>query len=302
MKETEPTIELPAKSTEFIAHRDTMLLVDQLLEYSKGNVKGTAIINEDNPFLDKSGIVSRICLVEIIAQTVASGKGYEAMIYKESPKTGFLVGVNDFNFLGDVKINDKLTITSQEESHVGDFTIISGKIEVNSKIVAHGNLKFYEIEGDPVKSPSKFDNSLSGEALPDTANRSFLPINDKSPFFKSISESSFDFKTFDQNTKASASFCFKNNFIGFEGHFPDYPILPGVVMMEILLLLAETLFEKPLEIKTIRKAKFSKQSYAEDLLNAELSMTLVENLWTINAKLACNDMPVSSLILKASSN
>ena len=298
MKETESMMQLPAKSTEFIAHRETMLLVEELLEYSVGRVKGTATIKKDNPFLDDSGTVGRNCLVEIIAQTVASGKGYEAIINGETFKTGFLVGVNDFNFHEDVKVNDKLIITSTEESHIGDFTIVRGEIAVENKIVALGNLKFYELSGEPPKTADTPPEELQA----DTTNSGGISINNSTPFFNAISESAIDFKISESKDKASASFRFNNNFIGFKGHFPDFPILPGVVMMETMMVLAEALCKKPLKIATIIRAKFSKQSLPGELLSAELSMTLVDNLWKINAKLLNNGSPVSSLIVKASSN
>ncbi|MDH3974907.1 MAG: hypothetical protein OEV42_11570 [Deltaproteobacteria bacterium] len=297
MESMKSIFQLPTNSTEFIPHRETMLLVDELLQYGEGKIRGTAKITRDNPFLDESGAVGQNCLVEIMAQTVAAGNGYDCMLRGDTLKTGFLVGVNDFSFYEDVRIGDELTITTKEESSFGDFSFVEGSINAGSRLIAKGNLKLYEIKGAPEKTadwkpPEEGDGTAEGRAI---------PVNDKTPFFKAISRSSINFHINDDKEQVTSDFCFKDNFPGFKGHFPQFPILPGVIMMETIMVLAETLCRKELKIINISKAKFSRQSYPGDLLSGEVSITSRGNLRQINAKLTCNGRPVSSLILEAAS-
>ena len=55
------------------------------------------------------------------------------------------------------------------------------------------------------------------------------------------------------------SYSFDNDFIGFSGHFPGYPILPAVLQ----LLLAQLLIEKQkgykIKVTSLKKAKFLSQ-------------------------------------------
>lgn len=295
MENSGPIYSLPSKSKEFIPHKQTMLLVDELLEYNEGNIKGTATIKKENPFLTPSGKISRNCLVEIMAQTVASGNGYLARVKGDTLKTGFLVGVNDFTFYEDVSVGDELTILTNEESSFGDFSIVEGSINKGNNLIAKGSLKLYEITGAPEKP---VDEAASKKEKGGKSSDG-IPVSNKSLLFKAISESSSDFRISECKEEAGASFYFNDDFPGFDGHFPDFPILPGVVMLEMSMVLAEALSREDLKIINIAKAKFSKQSYPGDLIKGEVSMAFLKGLWQISARLSCNDSPVSSLLLNA---
>jgi 3-hydroxyacyl-[acyl-carrier-protein] dehydratase len=53
-----------------------------------------------------------------------------------------------------------------------------------------------------------------------------------------------------------AAFLFPRSFVGFQGHFPGNPILPGVCMIHSLLVLCQTRQERRLILKEIVSAKF----------------------------------------------
>jgi len=291
MNKYEVEIKLPSESLKFVPHRETMLLVDELLEYTTGNIKGKTLIKKDNPFLHDSGIMGRNCLVEIMAQTVAAGNGYNAMVRGDTLKTGFLVGVNDFTFFENVRVGDELLVLTNEDSTFGDFTMVQGNISRGKELIARGNLKLYEIAGAPVKpegTPSEAPETNKGSGGPITPSTN-------SPFFRAIRESSANFNIHESGAGAEADFIFKEDFIGFKGHFPGFPILPGVVMLETVMALAESLCGKKLKSERITKIKFSRQCYPGELLNAQVSMTYADDLWRINAKLSCGGSPVSSL-------
>ena len=55
------------------------------------------------------------------------------------------------------------------------------------------------------------------------------------------------------------SFCFDQNFIGFGGHFPEYPILPAVLQVLLAQLLAEEVIGSPLLVHSLIRAKFVQQ-------------------------------------------
>jgi len=52
------------------------------------------------------------------------------------------------------------------------------------------------------------------------------------------------------------NYCFIEDFIGFSGHFPGYPILPAFVEMLIALILVEELNGGGLKLATVKNAKF----------------------------------------------
>ncbi len=58
---------------------------------------------------------------------------------------------------------------------------------------------------------------------------------------------------------AEQRFCFAEDFIGFAGHFPGYPILPAILQTLLAQLVAEQLVGEPLEFLAMERAKFSRQ-------------------------------------------
>lgn len=53
------------------------------------------------------------------------------------------------------------------------------------------------------------------------------------------------------------SFTFAPDFIGFQGHFPGRPILPGVCEVQAALLLVEAHVHRPVRLRQIERARFS---------------------------------------------
>ncbi len=55
------------------------------------------------------------------------------------------------------------------------------------------------------------------------------------------------------------NFCFAAEFVGFDGHFPEFPILPAMVQMLIAQVLAEAVVGQPLTLASLGRAKFMQQ-------------------------------------------
>ncbi len=64
-------------------------------------------------------------------------------------------------------------------------------------------------------------------------------------------------KVFSQTAESVAGeFCFPASFSGFNGHFPEQPVLPGVCLIQAVLVLAESLHSAPPVLKEVVSAKF----------------------------------------------
>ncbi len=64
----------------------------------------------------------------------------------------------------------------------------------------------------------------------------------------------------------SAKLKFPTSFIGFKGHFPNMPILPGICKIKTVLLLSEILFAKKFTLKKIVQAKFNSIVLPDELI------------------------------------
>jgi 3-hydroxymyristoyl/3-hydroxydecanoyl-(acyl carrier protein) dehydratase len=101
------------------------------------------------------------------------------------------------------------------------------------------------------------------------------------------------------NFKLSARFCFPEKFIGFKGHFPDKPILPGVCKIQAAILMLEEAKHKSIRLKEILLAKF----FAPVTFNQEVVFSLEEhpenNLESlVEVKVNCAGKKIAELHLR----
>ena len=99
--------------------------------------------------------------------------------------------------------------------------------------------------------------------------------------------------------KTSARFNFTKEFIGFKGHFPTKPILPGVCKIQAALLVFQVRKHKNVRLAEIILAKF----FAPVTFNQELVFDLEEHPMnnsesTISVKVSCQDKKIAELQLR----
>ncbi len=66
----------------------------------------------------------------------------------------------------------------------------------------------------------------------------------------------------------TAEFLFPASFSGFDGHFPDQPVLPGICLIQAVLAAAEKTLDRKLELVEIVLAKFFSISRPDETLTA----------------------------------
>ena len=74
----------------------------------------------------------------------------------------------------------------------------------------------------------------------------------------------------DDGQELTARFCFSQEFIGFKGHFPGKPVLPGVCKIQAILCMLEEATHKTPQLKEIVSAKF----YTPVTCNEEIVCTV----------------------------
>ena len=99
--------------------------------------------------------------------------------------------------------------------------------------------------------------------------------------------------------KTTARFIFAKKFIGFKGHFPNKPILPGVCKIQAALLVLEERKHKNVRLAEIILAKF----FAPVTFNQELVFDLEEHPKnssesTVTVKVSCQDEKIAQLQLR----
>ncbi len=250
---------LPIKATEVVLHREPMLLVDELIEYREDRIMGTAIISSSNLFLSPDGTLEPVACVELIAQLVAAAQGYASKLRGEPPKQGFLVGVTNFDIYDtDVQDGDTVTIVAERSTIIKPIAIWHGKVEHRTKCMAEGNVKIWESEHETAmelpgkQSAKKHDMRVPDEQFP-------RAMSSRTIMYTSIARNMGNFVIDRDLSMATSRLFFPADFQGFQGHFPEYSILPGIVMLQIALMISEMLCGQPLRLTHIDYAKFSQQ-------------------------------------------
>jgi 3-hydroxyacyl-[acyl-carrier-protein] dehydratase len=93
---------------------------------------------------------------------------------------------------------------------------------------------------------------------------------------------------------ATKRYRFSNDFIGFSGHFPGYPILPAFVQIMMACTLAEELKGRTLEPATIEKAKFLLEIKPEQEILVRISERMIGTRPGFEARLVVNDQVAAS--------
>ncbi len=137
------SIDLPLAAEELIPHRLPMRLVDRLLQVDGMNAIAEAVVAAECPLVDAAGKLEDIALIELIAQSYASLKGYLDLSAGNPVRQGFLVGIKKLTRLETARVGDCLKIEIKTLAELDDFAVAEGQIWCADKMVARGEIKVW---------------------------------------------------------------------------------------------------------------------------------------------------------------
>ncbi len=151
---SQPKESLPQKAAQFIPHSGLMCVVDQLLS-TEGNIaETTAIVHADSPFAREDGTVEESIFVEMIAQSIAAGSGYELTKEQRRTQQGYLLGIKQMKIHGTARVGETLTVKAFKAAEFGDFGIIEGTVFRGVQVLASGEIKVVQlVEADSAGKP-----------------------------------------------------------------------------------------------------------------------------------------------------
>ncbi len=100
-----------------------------------------------------------------------------------------------------------------------------------------------------------------------------------------------------ESNTCEAKFCFDPNLSMFRGHFPDNPILPGVMQVEMVHLVMVRMTGANYRIIRVKKAKFIGQVFPGDQITVHLAVKDREDYLQVKAQLSVEGKKVGSVIL-----
>lgn len=111
--------------------------------------------------------------------------------------------------------------------------------------------------------------------------------------YKEVSESLVSFSSEDDNL--TAEYCFAKNREVFKGHFPEMPILPGVMQLEMVRQIAEKSTGLKLRISNLRKVKFMEQVMPEDRITLSVKLKDHDDILDLTAVLKVETKTVGKI-------
>jgi len=277
------TSSLPAKAIKLIPHRAGMKLIDALTSFSEDDAIAVLDIQESNLFVTKNQQLDPIVFIELLAQTAAAHSGYKAKYENGAEKFGFLVGVKDLKIMGTAETGQQLTLKIHRDFQMENVSFLNGKVFTKKELLAEGILKLWEMpaidmEVTAAQVPASLDNP---EPFWDF-NKQQRTLIEASLLNRQIIQHCTGFEPDAESGIVESAFCYQQNFIGFDGHFPANPILPGVLMLKTGLLLAELANAQKFRLRNIHTAKFAKTVLPGETIH--YSMSLNENKIKVQVK------------------
>ena len=138
-------LRLPMPAEHFVPHRGRMLLVGDLVECGNDRAEARACFSEDSPFVDSSGLVHELALVELIAQTYAAMRGYEVLRARQPMLTGYLVGVSETSVIGCLRAGEICGVRVHTKGVFAMFAVADGEVRRGDDVLVRGVIKTYEV-------------------------------------------------------------------------------------------------------------------------------------------------------------
>ena len=133
---------------DLLAHRDRMLLIDEILEVNHNMAVTSTTVTDRWPFFDGSGVASLV-LVELVAQTAGINNGWVRIQKhgKDSEKTGWLVGIKKSHFFVDtLALNDRIITRVENQFQYEGYRQILGTARIGSEVVGEVVLQVIRTE------------------------------------------------------------------------------------------------------------------------------------------------------------
>ena len=236
------TENLPESVERFVPHRPPILMLRELIACDRDTAEGIAWIPQVSPFHAK-GLLPRAFFVELLAQLVAAAQGYREAGEETPPGGGYLVGVHEFDCYRDAQMGDSLHLYVRSMNQVEGLNILEGRVTRGDDLLAFGELRCFLVS-------SFLPPSLAGAVSRDMDWAGWSSLGDA--IRRSMEIVSLNAAT----GKAEANVCFAPNATVFAGHFPERPLVPGVVWLEAGFALATTLLSRQFSLRKIVFARF----------------------------------------------
>ena len=133
---------LPMEASKLLPHRAPMCCIDKLLTASIDKATAEVLLSNDH-ILMENGTMNVLGYIELAAQTAGAMQGYATVKNGIPPQEGFLVAVQQVEFLAPAEVNTTLHIAVELVGEYQGVSVLSFLIQDPQEVKARGKLKVY---------------------------------------------------------------------------------------------------------------------------------------------------------------
>lgn len=137
-----PEASFPLDARTLLPHEGPMCCIDRLLSSSKTSAASEAYLHPAHSLLT-DGALDPAGYVELAAQTAGAMQGYDQFMRGLPPKSGFLVGVQDFVIHGVARAGEMVRMNVSVIAELGEVTVLAAEVLRGETLLAEGRLKVF---------------------------------------------------------------------------------------------------------------------------------------------------------------
>lgn len=130
------------EANKLLPHRIPMCCIDRLLTASSDAATAEVVLTKDHILMEESGITT-LGYIELAAQTAGAMQGYATLKKGIPPQEGFLVAVQQVDFLAPAQLNSTLLINVKLLGEYQGVSVLSFIVRDAQEKKACGKLKVY---------------------------------------------------------------------------------------------------------------------------------------------------------------
>lgn len=134
---------LPVPASDIIPHRGAMLLIDSLEASENGAGSARTTLPATCLTTGDDGVIDRLTLVELVAQTYAAVVGWEMIRAGHDFPIGYLVGVQKFACAAPARAGETLTVNVETVGEFEGFAIVEGTVLRGETVLATAKIKLW---------------------------------------------------------------------------------------------------------------------------------------------------------------
>ncbi len=235
-----------------LPHKGEMLFVRGTARLDDKKIVLAMRFPKRNAFVRADGTAVPLALIEMLAQLCAAQRAHELKTADGGRVHGYLVGIDHVDFRRQVSAGDPLRLTVWNTLEMNEINRVEGDVFRDGERIAGAEMTLFKAEtwfpeGESVGAAAaepEGSRPAPGRWVTDRVGRGIFEA----------------MRRLDIGPDGSlrADLLFGPDFVGFNGHFPGHPVVPGVVLVYAGLLLAEAGLGRELAFRSLKRARFMK--------------------------------------------